>query len=168
MEGQLLEILVEIPRGSQNKYEYDFERKAIRLDRVLYSSVHYPADYGFIEETLAEDGDHLDALVLADQPTFPGCLVRGRPVAVLKMEDYNGRDYKILCACADDPRQEDVRDLESVPKHLLTEIENFFEIYKTLEPDKPTTLLGWGPRHEALEVIQKAQAAFRTNANRSP
>ena len=105
MPDELLTVLVEIPRGSQNKYEYDFERKTIRLDRVLFSSVHYPADYGFIEDTLANDGDHLDALVLADQPTFPGCIVRARPVAVLHMEDYNGLDEKILCACADDPRR---------------------------------------------------------------
>ncbi|HLQ35251.1 MAG TPA: inorganic diphosphatase [Chloroflexota bacterium] len=117
MTDELLTVLVEIPRGSQNKYEYDFERKAIRLDRVLYSSVHYPTDYGFIEDTLADDGDHLDALLLADQPTFPGCIVRARVVAVLHMEDYNGLDHKILCACADDPRQDDVYDLDSVPKH---------------------------------------------------
>ena len=168
MADDLLEVFVEIPRGSQNKYEYDFKRKAIRLDRVLYSSVHYPADYGFIEDTLAEDGDHLDALVVADQPTFPGCIVRGRPVAVLHMEDYNGLDHKILCACADDPRQDSVRDLASVPKHLLTEIENFFRIYKTLEPDREISLRGWGARAEALEVIGQAQAAFRANENRSP
>ena len=163
MDEELLEVLVEIPRGSQNKYEYDFQRKAIRLDRVLYSSVHYPADYGFIEDTLADDGDHLDALVLADQPTFPSCLVRGRPVAVLHMQDYNGLDYKILCACADDPRQDGVRDLDSVPKHLLTEIENFFQIYKTLEPGKETALRGWGSREEALAIVGQAQAAFRAS-----
>jgi inorganic pyrophosphatase len=164
MTDELLTVLVEIPRGSQNKYEYDFERKAIRLDRVLYSSVHYPTDYGFIEDTLADDGDHLDALLLADQPTFPGCIVRARAVAVLHMEDYNGLDHKILCACADDPRQDDVCDLDSVPKHLLTEIENFFEIYKTLEVDKPTTLRGWGPRKVALEIVRNAQEAFRTSS----
>ena len=161
MADELLTVVVEIPRGSQNKYEYDPERRAIRLDRVLYSSVHYPADYGFIEDTLAEDGDHLDALVLADQPTFPGCIVRGRPVGVLLMEDYNGLDYKILCACADDPRQDGVCELDSVPQHLLTEIENFFEIYKQLEPDKPTTLRGWGDRQQALDIVHRAQEAFR-------
>lgn len=167
MADELLSVLVEIPRGSQNKYEYDFARKAIRLDRVLYSSVHYPADYGFIEDTLAEDGDHLDALVLADQPTFPGCYVRARPVAVLKMEDYNGLDYKILCACADDPRQDHVRDLDSVPKHLLTEIEHFFDIYKDLEPGKETTLRGWGPLADALEVVRTAQDAWRASEHQS-
>lgn|SRR5579862_1524202 len=160
MAAELVEVLVEIPRGSQNKYEYDFERKLIRLDRVLYSSVHYPTEYGFIEDTLAEDGDHLDALVLADQPTFPGCLVRARPVAVLRMEDYNGLDNKILCACADDPRQEGVTDLGTIPKHLMTEIENFFEIYKRLEPGKETKLLGWGPKKEALSIVREAQAAY--------
>ena len=109
----------------------------------------------------------LDALVLADQPTFPGCIVRARPVAVLHMEDYNGLDEKILCACADDPRQDDVQNLDSVPKHLLTEIENFFEIYKTLEVDKPTTLRGWGARKDALAIIKQAQKAY-ASANRSP
>jgi inorganic pyrophosphatase len=168
MEHEPLIVFVEIPRGSQNKYEYDFERKAIRLDRVLYSSVHYPADYGFIEDTLADDGDHLDALVLADQPTFPGCIVRARPVAVLHMEDYNGLDYKILCACADDPRQDGVQDLGTVPKHLLSEVEHFFNIYKELEPGKTTTLHGWGSRDEALEIIEKAQDAFRATEPRSP
>jgi inorganic pyrophosphatase len=168
MDLELLEVFVEIPRGSQNKYEYDPVRRAMRLDRVLYSSVHYPADYGYIEDTLADDGDHLDALVLADQPTFPGCLVRGRPVAVLHMEDYNGLDYKILCACADDPRQDDVRDLDSVPKHTLTEIENFFQIYKTLEPNKETTLRGWGSREEALRIVAEAQQAYQASGHQSP
>jgi inorganic pyrophosphatase len=168
MAGEPLIVFVEIPRGSQNKYEYDFERKAIRLDRVLYSSVHYPADYGFIEDTLAEDGDHLDALVLADQPTFPGCIVRARPVAVLHMEDYNGTDSKILCACLDDPRQEGIQDLDSVPRHLLSEIEHFFEIYKDLEPGKTTSLHGWGPRDEALRIIEEARAAYRASESRSP
>ncbi len=163
---ELLNVLVEIPRGSQNKYEYDEERRAIRLDRVLYSSVHYPADYGFIEETLADDGDHLDALVLADQPTFPGCFVRARPVAVLKMEDYNGLDYKILCACADDPRQDDVKDLESVPRHFLSEVEHFFQVYKDLEPGKETTLRGWGTLQEALAIIADAQKAFSERQSR--
>ena len=168
MDEALLEVFVEIPRGSQNKYEYDSARKALRLDRVLYSSVHYPADYGFIEDTLAEDGDHLDALVLSDQPVFPGCLVRGRPVGVLHMEDYNGLDNKILCACADDPRQDGIHDLSDVPRHLLTEIENFFQIYKTLEPGKETTLRGWSARDEALRIVAAAQAAYRASATQSP
>jgi inorganic pyrophosphatase len=161
-----VEIFIEIPRGSQNKYEYDFPHKAVRLDRVLYSSVHYPADYGFIENTLAEDGDHLDALVLIEHPTFPGCLVTARPVAVLHMVDYNGPDQKILCACACDPRQDEIVSLETVPAHALTEIENFFEIYKTLE-GRETTLRGWGSRDEALDVIRRAQDAyFRTTHKR--
>ena len=166
MDDVLLDIFVEIPRGSQNKYEWDFERKMMRLDRVLYSSVHYPADYGFIEDTLAEDGDHLDALVLADQPTFSGCLVRGRPVAVLRMVDYNGLDYKVLCACANDPRMDGIVSLETVPKHALTEIENFFDIYKTLE-GKETHLEGWGSRDEALVVVLKSQQAYQASGRQS-
>jgi len=158
--GDTVEVVVEIPRGSQNKYEYDFQRNAVRLDRVLYSSVHYPADYGFIEGTLADDGDHLDALVLIEHPTFPGCLVEGRPVAVLQMEDDNGEDQKILCACARDLRQDDIVSLESVPAHVLTEIENFFEIYKTLE-GRETRLRGWRGCAEALDLIRQAQEAYR-------
>lgn len=161
MPPVIVDVLVEIPRGSQNKYEYDFQRKAIRLDRVLYSSVHYPADYGFIEDTLADDGDHLDALVLADQPTFPGCIVRARPVAVMRMSDENGQDQKILCACADDPRADQILDLSTVPKHVLAEIENFFGMYKDLEPGKHTQLDGWGDRDEALAVLRSAQVAYR-------
>ena len=159
---ETVEVFVEIPRGSQNKYEYDVQKKAIRLDRVLYSSVHYPADYGFIDATLAEDGDHLDALVLADQPTFPGCLVMARPVAVLHMQDYNGRDEKILCACANDPRMDGIVDLATVPRHLLAEIENFFDTYKALE-EHETTLEGWGDRDEALTVIETARQAYSAN-----
>ncbi|HUZ78978.1 MAG TPA: inorganic diphosphatase [Chloroflexota bacterium] len=154
-----LDILVEIPGGSQNKYEYDPRRQAIRLDRVLYSSVHYPTDYGFIQDTLAEDGDHLDAIVLVSQPTFPGCLVSGRAVAVLRMQDYNGEDQKILCACTSDPRMDGIRGLGTVPPHLLAEIENFFDTYKVLE-HLQTTLRGWGDRDEALAVVRAARAAY--------
>jgi inorganic pyrophosphatase len=166
MTDVLVDVLVEIPRGSQNKYEYDFRRKIIRLDRILYSSVHYPADYGFIEDTTAGDGDHLDALVLADQPTFPGCLVRARPVAVLHMRDDKGPDEKILCACADDPRADGIVDLSTVPKHVLAEIENFFNIYKDLEPGKHTLIEGWGDRDQALTVLDQARATYRRKHTR--
>jgi len=166
MGDELLTVLVEIPRGSQNKYEWDFERKAIRLDRILYSSVHYPTDYGFIEDTLAEDGDHLDALVLADQPTFPGCIVSARPIGVLRMEDYNGQDNKILCACANDPRMDDIVSLDTVPKHTLLEIENFFQNYKALE-GLETKISGWAPKKDALEIVRRAQEAYRASESRS-
>jgi inorganic pyrophosphatase len=154
-----VDICVEIPRGSQNKYEYDPVRGRLHLDRVLYSSVHFPAEYGFIEQTLAEDGEALDALVLIEHPTFPGCVVRARPVAALHLLEDGNVDDKILCACVGDPRLDQCVSLETVPAHTLTEIENFFEIYSMLE-GRESKLRGWGDRDEALELIRKAQRTY--------
>lgn len=131
-----MDVVVEIPRGSRNKYEMDKERGVIRLDRRLFSATVYPADYGYIPDTLGEDGDPLDAMVLLDDPTFPGCWVTARPVGVFWMEDDKGPDAKILCVPAGDPRWEQVADIADVPPAMLAEIEHFFEVYKTLEPDK--------------------------------
>src|SRR6266480_3404787 len=116
---RVVEVTVEIPSGSRNKYEYDHERHRFVLDRVLYSSVHYPCDYGFIEGSLADDGDPLDVLVLISEPTFPGCVVRARPVGVLDMTDDKGHDHKILAVAHDDPRHEQAMALEAVSQHLL-------------------------------------------------
>ncbi|HEX9016852.1 MAG TPA: inorganic diphosphatase, partial [Chloroflexota bacterium] len=123
---QQIEVLVEIPQGSRNKYEYDEATGRIRLDRVLYSSVHYPAEYGFVLETRAPDGDPLDALVLAYEPTFPGCVIPARPVGVLRMRDEKGLDDKVLAVPVGDPRFAEVRDLADLQPHGLAEIENFF------------------------------------------
>jgi inorganic pyrophosphatase len=156
-----VEVIVEIPQGSRNKYEMDHKTKRIRLDRMLFTSTVYPLDYGFIESTLAEDGDPLDALVWLDEPTFPGCLVTVRPVAVFWMSDEKGPDAKVLTVPAGDPRRAGVRDLGDVPPYLLAEIGHFFDIYKELEPHKSTDVRGWMDRVEAERVIKEAQARAR-------
>jgi len=155
---QFIEVTVEIPSGSRNKYEYDHERERFVLDRVLYSSVHYPCDYGFLEGSLADDGDPLDVLVLISEPTFPGCVVRARPVGVLDMTDDKGHDYKILAVAHDDPRYEQAQSLEDVSQHLLREIENFFSIYKELE-GRPTEVRGWLGVSDAERIIEMAREA---------
>lgn len=151
-----LEAVIEIPSGSRNKYEIDEETGHVYLDRVLYSSVHYPADYGYFPNTHAEDGDHLDVLVLVYEPTFPGCRLKVRPVGVLKMQDEMGSDDKILAVPVADPRFEGVRDISEVHSHWLREIENFFDVYKRLEPNKVVTVDRWGDREEAWEAIRAA------------
>jgi len=155
----IVEALVEVPKGSRNKYEFDKSIQRIRLDRVLYSPLHYPADYGFILNTLAEDGDPLDVLIVTYEPTFPGCIVPIRPVGVLDMQDEHGRDQKILAVPVVDPRFEEVQDLSGLPRHLLLEIEHFFAVYKTLEK-KPTEILGWYGSEEAWRLIRQAQLRY--------
>jgi inorganic pyrophosphatase len=156
----IVDALVEIPKGSRNKYEYDEEREQIRLDRVLYSPLHYPADYGFIPRSLAEDGDHLDVLIVTYEPTFPGCLVAVRPVGVLDMIDEKGRDQKILAVPDGDPRFHEVSDLSDLAMHFLAEIRHFFEVYKTLE-QKETEIIGWQGAVAAEETIRDAQQRYR-------
>jgi inorganic pyrophosphatase len=148
----VVEIVVEIPRGSRNKYEFDEQAGVFRLDRVLSSAVFYNFDYGFIEETRADDGDHTDALLIIDEPTFTGCRVWGRPVGVLEMRDEKGADYKILCVADADPNQAHVDSLDGVRPHRLVEIEHFFETYKLLE-DKTVEVLGWRQRDHARQVL---------------
>lgn len=147
-----LDVLVEIPKGSRNKYEHDKKTGRIRLDRMLFSSVHYPTDYGYIMHTLAEDGDPLDALVLVWEPTFPGCVVTARPVGMFDMTDEKGPDEKILCVPMGDPMWAEVKRLEDVPGHLLKEIEEFFRVYKELE-GKKTEIHGWKDYAATMEVI---------------
>jgi inorganic pyrophosphatase len=152
-----LRCLVEIPKGSRNKYEWDPKLGAIKLDRFLFSSVAYPADYGFITDTLAEDGDPLDALVLVSEPTFPGCVIEVRPIAVLCMTDDEGLDDKIVCVPFQDPNWSDLHSLEDIPRRLRVEIEHFFTIYK--EPEgKEVDVRGFRDRDEALRLIEEAQA----------
>jgi inorganic pyrophosphatase len=150
-------VFVEIPSGSRNKYEFDHELGAIALDRRLFTSMSYPADYGFIEGTLGEDGDPLDALVLVSEPTFPGCRVRVRPVGVFHMTDEKGPDEKVLCVPLGDPTFERVRDIHDVTAELRDEIEHFFQVYKDLERHKTETR-GFGNRAEAEEFIAAARA----------
>lgn len=156
MDAGLIEVFVEIPRGSRNKYEIDKERGVLVLDRVLYSSVHYPTDYGFVIDTLAEDGDALDALVVVDEPTFPGCHVIARPIGVLDMQDEKGPDQKILAVPIGDPRFSSIRNLSDIDQHWLREIENFFQTYKALE-DKWTDVVGWEDATAAARVIVAAR-----------
>jgi inorganic pyrophosphatase len=151
-----VEVVIEIPMGSRNKYEMDQRTGRIRLDRMLFTSTRYPLDYGFIEGTLAEDGDPLDALVMLDEPAFPGTLVLARPVAVFWMLDEHGPDAKILTMPARDPRTTGIRDLADVPPHLTAEIGHFFDIYKELEPGKSSDVRGWQDRATAEQVIKEA------------
>jgi len=151
-----VEVVIEIPQGSRNKYEVDHDTGRIRLDRMLFTSTCYPLDYGFIDDTLAEDGDPLDALVMLDEPTFPGCLVLARPVGVFWMQDEHGPDAKILTVPARDPRYAATRDLADVPQYLAAEIGHFFDIYKELEPGKSTDVRGWQDRAAAEKVIEDA------------
>ena len=153
-------VFVEIPAGSRNKYEWDEELGGITLDRRLFTSMSYPADYGFVEGTLAEDGDPLDALVLVGEPTFPGCRIRVRAVGVFHMADEKGPDEKILGVPIGDPRFDTVQDLDDLAPHWLREIENFFETYKRLE-DKATEVQGWGNAADAHAIIAAGFAAFR-------
>lgn len=155
-----VDVFVEIPRGSRNKYEYDVERRVFVLDRVLYASVHYPTDYGYILETLARDGDPLDALVTVYEPTFPGCIVRARPIGLLDMADEKGPDEKILAVPVGDPRFDEIRDLHDISPHWLREIENFFRTYKTLE-GKWTEVLGWRGADAAWDVIQDSLLRYQ-------
>jgi inorganic pyrophosphatase len=160
---------VEIPMGSRNKYEWDQEIGAIKLDRFLYSSVVYPADYGFIPQTLGLDGDPLDVLVFVSEATFPGCVIEVKPIGVLKMSDEHGQDDKILSVPLNDPNWNRYDRLEDLPDSIRNEVTHFFAIYKQLE-DKPVDLQGWYERDEALKVIEQARADYvaRARGPRSP
>jgi inorganic pyrophosphatase len=151
-------VVVEIPKGSRNKYELDPTTGHIVLDRMLFTSTVYPADYGFIEGTLGGDGDTLDALVFVGEPTFPGCRIAARPVGLFRMTDEKGPDEKILCVPLRDPLWSHVRDLADLNPHLLNEIEHFFKVYKELE-DKRVDTAGFGGQDEAARVISQARAA---------
>lgn len=156
--------MVEIPKGSRNKYEYDKEKKQLRFDRMLFSAVHYPSDYGFIINTLAQDGYPLDALVLVWEPTFPGCIIEAKPVGLFKMWDEKGPDEKILCVPIGDPFWNYINKLCDVPPHLLKEIEHFFKVYKDLE-QKKTGVEGWEDREMAFRIIEESQQRHKKNAN---
>ncbi|TVU54362.1 MAG: inorganic diphosphatase [Arthrospira sp. PLM2.Bin9] len=149
----LVNVLIEIPAGSKNKYEFDKDLQAFALDRVLYSSVQYPYDYGFIPNTLADDGDPLDGMVLMDEPTFPGCVIAARPIGMLEMIDGGDRDEKILCVPAKDPRYSEVNSLKDIAPHRLEEIAEFFRTYKNLEK-KVTEILGWQDVDKVQAIVQ--------------
>ena len=158
--ADVVDVFVEIPTGSRNKYEWDHHLRRFKLDRMLFSSVQYPGDYGFVPRTWAEDDDPLDALVILGEPTFPGCSISGRVVGIFYMTDDKGRDAKIITVPDSDPRWRSVTELEHVPKHLLDEIGHFFSIYKDLE-GKTVEVEGFGPREEALIELEKDLRAYR-------
>lgn len=158
----ILDAIVEIPKGSRNKYEYDEEKRMIRLDRMLFSSVHYPSDYGFFPGTLGLDGDPLDALVLVSEPTFPGCLIEVKPIGLFKMYDEKGPDEKILCVPTHDPKWNHIDDLSEMNAHLMKEIEHFFSIYKELEKKK-VGIEGWDTKEAAIEVIKQARKRYEAH-----
>lgn len=159
-----LVCLVEIPMGSRNRYEWDPELRALKLDRLLFSSVAYPTDYGFIPGTLSLDGDPLDAMVCVAQPTFPGCLIEVKPVALLRIEDERVQDDKVLCVPLEDPSWSWLEDLEDLPKNLKNEITHFFSIYKDLE-NKVVVVDGFGDREAAQAEIAADRERFATMEN---
>ena len=149
-----INVFVEIAKGSQNKYEYEKEGY-FKLDRVLFSPLHYPGDYGFVPQTLALDGDPLDALVLMQIPTFPGCVIKARPIGVLKMIDSGDEDHKILCVPVKDPRMSDFHDIKDINQHVLKEIAHFFQVYKELE-GKKVEIKGWEDMKTAKKIIRES------------
>ena len=157
------DVTIEIPKGQRNKYEVDHESGRIRLDRMLFTSTRYPHDYGFVEGTLGEDGDPLDALVVLDEPTFPGCLIKCRAIGMFHMRDEAGGDDKILCIPASDPRMSHIKDLSDVSPFDRLEIQHFFETYKDLEPGKSVEGAHWAGREEAEGEIHKSFERARTH-----
>lgn len=162
-EEETLVCMIEIPRGERNKYEWDEDLGGIVLDRFLFSSVSYPTDYGFICDTRGADGDPLDAMVLLSEPTFPGCLIRARPVAMLAMNDQGEADDKIVCVPLNDPNWSKVDSLEDIPQQLQEEIRHFFSIYKQPE-GKKVEVFGWEPKERALEVLAEARRRLAVEA----
>jgi inorganic pyrophosphatase len=152
----IVRVIVEIPKGSRNKYEYDAGSGRMKLDRVLSSAVHYPADYGFAEDTRAEDGDEVDVLVLIEEPTFPGCLIEAKPIGYLELRDEKGGDNKVIAVPLNDPRWGDMQDLYELPPSLLDEIEDFFLTYKRLE-SKEVLSNGWYNSRKTLEYLNASK-----------
>ena len=149
---EIINAIVEIPKGSMNKYEYDKKHNMIKLDRVLFSPFHYPGDYGLIPQTLSDDGDPLDALVLVTNPTYPGILIEARPIGLLQMKDDGKLDDKIICVATNDPRYLHTADITDIEDHYRSEIAHFFQVYKDLE-GKKVEILGWKSAKEAKTVI---------------
>jgi inorganic pyrophosphatase len=163
---QIINAIIEIPRGSHAKYEYDEELDIIRLDRILYSPVYYPANYGFIPSTRSEDGDQLDVLVIISEPIVPGCLVSVRPVGLIDMEDDAGKDWKIISVAARDPRLEHVNTTSDLGEHFAKEVQHFFEVYKHLE-NKQVKFLGLEDQAKAYKIILEAHQRFTANPESS-
>jgi inorganic pyrophosphatase len=159
--SDVLVCIVEIPKGSRNKYEYDPELGAIKFDRYLMPSVVYPTDYGFIPDTLALDGDALDVLVCLSEPTFPGCVVAVKPIGLFEMVDEHGVDDTVICVPLHDPGWNSLEEIEDLPELMRQEIAHFFAVYKDLDPDRESEVKGWGDRAKALETIESARRRYR-------
>lgn len=159
-----IDVLIEIPKGSRNKYEYDKVKKVVRYDRMIFSSMHYPSDYGFVPETLALDGDPLDALVLVSDPTFPGCLIEVKPLGLFRMYDEKGPDAKLLCVPVSDPIWNKLTSIEEVNPHIIKEIEHFFRVYKDLE-EKKVGIEGWEDKKSAIATIKESQQRYWDDYN---
>ncbi|HEX7057597.1 MAG TPA: inorganic diphosphatase [Bacilli bacterium] len=164
MSNLIVDAFIEIPTGSQNKYEFDKEKKAFVLDRVLYSPMHYPTEYGYLENTLALDGDPLDILVLTTFPTFPGCVIESRVIGVLIMSDDKGQDEKLLAVPVHDPRWREVNSLKDIPQHKLKEIAHFFQVYKDLE-NKKTIIEGWKDAAFAQQLYDDCVKRYNDTVN---
>jgi inorganic pyrophosphatase len=159
-DDETLICRVEIPKGSRNKYEYDPELGAIKFDRLLMSAAMYPTDYGYLRGTTAGDGDPLDALVCLTEPTFPGCLIAVQPLGLFVMSDEAGPDNKVICVALHDPYWNRYEEVDQLPELLRQEIEQFFSIYKALEPGKTVTVGGWRSREEAeREIAERRRRA---------
>ena len=163
---QTFDVLIEIPKGSRNKYEYDFDLKKIRFDRMLFSSMMYPGDYGFVPKTLALDKDPLDVLVMGAEPTFPMCVMEVRPIGVFHMADEKGPDEKIICVSINDPFWSKIKDLSELNPHRIKEIEHFFEVYKDLE-EKKVDVGGWGNADEAYEIVDKCIERYENSEHKA-
>jgi inorganic pyrophosphatase len=157
---EVVNAVVEIPKGSRNKYEYDKDKEAFALDRVLYSPFHYPAEYGIIPQSLWDDGDPMDILVIMDQPTFPGCIIESRPIGIMRMIDSGDSDDKVISVPVNDPRFEEVKDIGDLPEQFLNEIAHFFQDYKKLE-GKTTEVLGWENAEKAFESIKHSMELYQ-------
>ena len=161
MKPLIFDVVIEIPAGSRNKYEIDHKTGQIRLDRMLFTSTRYPYDYGFVENTLSLDGDPLDALVMLDEPTFPGCVVSVRAIGMLRMSDEAGGDDKLLCVAAGDIGKDNLRNISDLPTFELEEIKHFFQVYKSLEPNKAVQGGDWVDQKAAEEEINASYARFK-------
>lgn len=165
MSPDELVCIVEIPKGSRNKYEFDPELGGIKLDRFVSASVVYPTDYGYVPETLAPDGDPLDVLVCVSEPTFPGCIVPAKPIGLFKMADEKGPDDHVLCVPVEDPGWNSLEEIDDLPGQLRAEINHFFSVYKDLDPDKHSETQGWDNRQAALRTIERAREMFRAGGS---
>jgi len=159
------DVVIEIPKGSRNKYEVDHDTGRVKLDRYLYTAMGYPADYGFIENTLGEDGDPLDAMVLLPESVFPGCIVEARPVGMFRMEDEAGGDDKVLCVPAGDPRWDHIQEIEDVDTFEMEAIKHFFVHYKDLEPNKWVKAADFVGRDKAEAEVLASVERFKTTGH---